>query len=888
MGGFPVLTIPNTLTMALQHHQAGRLPQAESLYRQILQAQPGHPDALHLLGVIAHQRGQHAIAVEHIGQAVVLKPENPTFHNNLGAAYRALNKLAEAEAQYRQAVALQPDYAEACHNLGNVLKEQGKLGEAVAHYQRVLELRPDSAESYNRLGNVLKEQGKPAEAENQYRQAVAIQPDLAEGYFNLGNVLTELRRLDEAETQLRRAVAIQPGYAEAHNNLGTVLQEQGKLVEAEGQYRQAVLLNPGYAEAFYNLGTVLKDQGKLAEAEGQYRQAVVLRPGFAEAYNNLGVALQKEGKLEEAVTHFRQALTLKPRYSEAYNNLGLALQEQGHLADAVQQYRQALAFRPNCAEAYNNLGLALQEQGHLADAVQQYRQALVLRPDYAEAHYNLGNGLSRQGHLLEAVTHYQKALMLSPDYSAAENQLMHLLQFLCEWVGLEELADRQLRRIQASAPGGIPPFTLLSIPSSPADQLVCARNWTENHVASISRLRTSLPFRFEPGPRAKLRIGYLSADFREHPVGILLAELFELHDHATFGVFAYSNGADDGSTTRQRIMRACDRFVDVTGLPFVDAAKQIYADQADILVDLTGHTHGARTGILALRPAPIQVNYLGYPGTMGADFIDYIITDLFLSPPDQAPFFSEQFVYLPDCYQANDRQRKIADQAPTRVECGLPETGVVFCCFNNTFKITPAIFDVWMRLLIAIPGSVLWFRKVHGRATANLRRRAQSRGVDPERLVFAPIVPMDQHLARYRRADLFLDTVPFNAHATCSDALWAGLPVLTCAGDTFASRVAGSLLTAIGLPELITYSLAEYEARAIHLAQHPGELAALRARLSQNRLSGPLFDTPRFTRHLETAYQLMWEIYLRGEPPRQIEVPALPKPVHPESSRRMP
>jgi predicted O-linked N-acetylglucosamine transferase (SPINDLY family) len=767
-------TLSEVFAVAVEHHQAGRLREAEAIYRQILQVAPQHADALHLLGVLAHRAGHHQEAVRYIGQAITHDPRRQDFYNNLADAYRAQGKLAEAEAHYRQALALRPDYAEAHYNLGNTLKAQG--------------------------------------------------------------------RLKEAEVQYRRALAANPALAEVHNNLGNVSRQDGKL----------------------------------AEAEAHYRQALALRPDYAEAYNNLGVVLQDQAYLDKAVVHYRQALALRPAYAEAHYNLANTLKEHRRLADAVAHYRQALALRPDYAEAYNNLGLALEEQGHLHGAVTHFERALALRPAYADAYYNLANTLKAQGKLEEAVAYYRKALALRPDFVEAENQLMHQLQYLCDWTGLEELYARQRHLIRTNSSAKIAPFTLLAIPSSPMEQLRCATNWAANSLAPLMRLRERLGFHFTRVPKPRLRIGYLSGDFRHHAIARLIPELFETHDRARFEVLAYSYGPDDKSDIRQRIERACDRFVEVREASSEETARQIYDDGVDILVDLMGYTGSSRTPILALRPAPLQVNYLGFPGTMGADFMDYIITDRFIAPANQAAFFTEQFVYLPDCYQANDRQRLIAEHAPTRTECSLPAAGLIFCCFNNTYKITPAMFDIWMRLLRALPGSVLWLLESGPGATRNLRREAAVRGVDPERLVFAPRLPNALHLARYPLADLFLDTLPVNAHATCSDALWAGLPVLTCVGETFVSRVAGSLLRAIGLPELITYSLEDYEAVALRLAQHPDELAALRARLAQNRLTAPLFDTPRFTRHLERAYELMWDLYLRGQAPRQIEVPASP------------
>ncbi len=764
-------TIPEALNTALQHHQAGRLQEAEALYRQILQAQPEHPDALHLLGVIAHHVGRHQIAVDLIGKAIALNPAVAEYHNNLGEACRALGKSQEATASYGRALALKPDFAEAHYNLGILLKGQGKRDEAI------------------------------------------------------------------------------------------------------GRFRRALAVNPSYVEALNNLGSALLEQGKAEEAVACYQRALTIKPDFVFAHNNLGNALAGQSRLVEAVAHFRQALLLQPACAEAYNNLGNALKSQGDLAEAEASYRQALVVKPMYAEAYNNLGNVLREKGNWEEAVASYRQALTVKPMYAEAYYHLSVVLGEQGSPEEAVRQCERALSLNPNFVEAENQLMYLSQQLCEWSRFEELVERQKQRIQHSPASHIAPFTMLCVPCSPAEQLACARNWVANRLSGVVASRDRLGFRFTRTPKPRLRLGYLSTDFREHPVAHLIAELFELHDRTAFEVCGYSYGPDDGGAMRARIVRACDRFVDVRGASFERAAGRIYEDRVDIVIDLTGYTKGARTEILALRPAPIQVNWLGYPSTMGAEFMDYIITDRFISPPDHEPYYAERFVYLPDCYQVNDRKRAIAKKTPTKRECELPDRGFVFCCFNNTNKIAALVFDVWMRLLKEIPGSVLWLLEANSGAAANLRREAKARKIAPDRLVFAPKMPPDQHLARQRLADLFLDTLPYNAHVTASDALWVGLPVLTCSGETFASRVAGSLLRAIGLPELVTTSLAEYEAAAIRLAGNPAELKALRDRLAKNRLTTPLFDSERFARHLECAYQMMWDRYARGEAPRPIEVP---------------
>jgi predicted O-linked N-acetylglucosamine transferase (SPINDLY family) len=505
------------------------------------------------------------------------------------------------------------------------------------------------------------------------------------------------------------------------------------------------------------------------------------------------------------------------------------------------------------------MGATFQAFGELDEAVRWYRQALQHKPDYPEAHFNLGVAHQLRGALPEAIAEFRATLDLRPAHATALVSLMHVSQLMCEWSGIEDLWIETKRRIQNEPSAVILPYTVITMPSSGEEQLLCARNWVANRLSRVQSLRAGLGFTFVPGPRDRLRIGYVSADYHQHATAYLLAELFELHDRERFEVIAYSIGRDDASPMRQRLVAGCDRFVDLQHHSFVAAAQQIHADGIDILVDLKGYTDGCRTEIFALWPAPIQVSYLGYPGTMGADFIDYLLTDRFVTPPEQQAVFSEELIELPDCYQVNDRKRPIAERTPTRAECGLPEEGVVFCCLNYAVKITPQMFGIWMRVLEAVPGSVLWLLESNRWVAENLRREAGARGVDPSRLVFAPPLPLAEHLARYRLADLFLDTYPVTAHTTASDALWVGLPVLTCAGETFVSRVAGSLLHAVGLADLVMDSLAAYEAKAIVLGRDAAERERLTGVLAANRETTPLFDTPRFTRHLEAAYHTMWE-----------------------------
>ena len=446
---------------------------------------------------------------------------------------------------------------------------------------------------------------------------------------------------------------------------------------------------------------------------------------------------------------------------------------------------------------------------------------------------------------------YEQALILQPDNPKRLAELVHYIYHACAWdkIGGHE---RRLLDMVRQRREGISPFALLGMNSTAQEQLICAESFSHYNPVPFTHSSRS--------PNDKIKIGYLSCDLHNHATAHLMVELFERHDRSRFNITAYSYGPDDGSVVRDRVVKSFDNFIEVGELSDKAAAQKIYDENIDILVDLKGgYTTGARIGIPALRPAPIQVNYLGYPGTMGVNFIDYIIADKFIIPEDQQRFYSEKVVYLPDCYQPNDTQRQIADVVPMRKDCHLPEHGFVFCCFNATYKITPLVFGVWMRLLQKVPDSVLWLLEANQSVKGNLQHEAEKRGVDPKRIIFAPKISPPQHLARHSLADLFLDTLPVNAHTTASDAIWAGLPLLTCVGSTFAGRVAGSLLKAANLPELIAYSLENYEAIALNLAQNKSLLAGLREKIKQTRLQMPLFNIDGFVRNIENLYESMWQ-----------------------------
>ena len=533
------------------------------------------------------------------------------------------------------------------------------------------------------------------------------------------------------------------------------------------------------------------------------------------------------------------------------------------LDEALASYARAIALKPDYADAYNNRGNTLRDLGRLDEALASYDKAIALQSNYAEALSNRGGALVDLKRHEDAVASYAAALAIAPDLMPARQGIVMVAQSICNWTLAARLAgaptDDNLQYFT--------PFAALAHCDDPAAHLRCATYHIHERVPKLPRPLWSGTARRQD----KIRIAYVSADFRDHAVAHLIAGLIEAHDRSRFEVIGISLGVDDQSATHRRLAEAFDQFHSVRGQSNLAVAKLMHSLKIDIAIDLLGYTRDARPEILAHRPAPIQVNYLGYPGTMAATFIDYVIADPIVLPFDQQPFYTEQIVHLPECYQVNDAKRTISEQTPSRTEAGLPQLGFVFCSFNNNFKINAPVFDIWMRLLRSVQGSVLWLLRDNALAERNLRTEAAARGVDPVRLVFADRVPLEQHLARHRLADLFLDTLPYNAHTTASDALWAGLPVLTCQGHAFAGRVAASLLDAVGLPDLVTEDPQAYEALALRLATDATLLSGMRDQLAQNRLTHPLFDTDRSRRHIEAAYVTMMELFRERRTPARFQ-----------------
>jgi len=706
--------------------------------------------------------------------------------------------------------------------------------------------------------------GNPAAAIPILRALAERQPPDAQVLFYLGTAQLQAGNAGEAVRALEGSLRLLPN-PNACNNLGLALQRLDQPARALASFEQAVQLNPGFADAHYNRAAALQALGRFDEALAGYDRAIQLRPANANAFNNRGVVLRRLGREQEALACVERAIQLAPEQAQGHCNRGNALADLKQLERALQSYQRALQLQPDYPEALNNIGGVLSDLGRPDEALASYDRALQLNPGYAEAHYNRAKVLRDLGRLDEALLAYGRALELKPanDYWAGE--WLYTKITLGDWSDLDGAVARLSREIDAGGRAASPFVTLL-VCDSPQLQKRAAELW------AIDKFRLPVvPLSAAARPAgSRLRLAYLSADFHSHATMHLIGELLEKHDRSRFELIAFSFGPETNDPSRQRARRAFDRFFDVRDRLDREVAELARQLGIDVAVDLNGFTKDARPGVLARRCAPVQVGFLGYPGTTGSPFIDYIVADATVIPEASRGHFTEKVAYLPHCYQANRREVEVAETGRGRTDWGLPERGFVFCCFNNSSKILPAVFDRWMRVLQQVDGSVLWLYEGNRWATGNLRAEAGRRGVDPQRLVFAKPLPVEQHLERIRHADLFLDTLPYNAHTTASDSLRIGVPLLTQVGTTFAGRVAASLLRTLGLGELITDSAQQYEAQAVSLATAPERLAAIRARLVAAVERSPLYDSTLFTRQVEDLYEAMYERYRRKLPAEHI------------------
>lgn len=708
------------------------------------------------------------------------------------------------------------------------------------------------------------QKGQYGAAEKHYRQALSLDPQFADAIHHLGIIAFQSQRLEEAATLIRRAIALDPKDSSAYSNLGMVLEDLNKLDDALHVFDQAILINHRDVAAHLNRGNVLQKLKRWSEALDSYDRIISLAPQYADAYNNRGNVLRELKNYPAAIESFDVAIRLNPHFAQAINGKGIVFNDMGRAEEALHEHARALQIMPDYADAFNNRGMAFMALKRYDLAKKDFDRALELNTQFTQAYFNRAGLFEKTDQFENAIEDFEKVLSIDPSMTLAIGILLYFKMQRCEWKDFDRLSQQFLGLIKQDA-CLTKPFTALMV----TDSLSIQKQSAEYEV------RTILPFNDKLGPidrpkkHHKIRLGYFSADLKEHAVAYLTAELFEKYNRNDFEVIAFSVGAEYQDAMKQRIASACDRFIEVGNESDEMIAKIARDLGIDIAIDLGRLTANNRFGIFSFRAAPVQVSYIGYLGTTGASYIDYLLADNTLIPEQARSFYTEKIAYLPS-YQINDSKRLISDRVFTRAELGLPETGFVFCCINNNFKFTPNTFDSWMRILKATEGASLLLFANHAMTESNLKREAFARGVDPTRMIFCHQVPRADYLARYRVADLFLDTFPYNAGTTASDALWAGLPVLTMAGESFASRICASILNAIDLPELITETRDDFEQQAIALAHHPEKLKQLKSKIAQNRYTTPLFESELFCQNLELVYKKMHHRTLSGLDPEHI------------------
>ncbi len=866
--------------------QTGRLAQADYACQEVLKKNSAEPQAWYFRGVIAYKAKKYTEAVGFLQEALRLAPQNAQAWRALAGVHMALKTFDVAAVAYSKAIEINPADAGGHFNLGIALDSMEDYAASVQAYTRALQVQPDHWKAaFNRaLANQKLHDHAAAEAD--LERVIRLNPGATEAHYSLGVSLHHMERYGEALEAYERVMEANPSHAAVYNASGFTLAAMGVHQAAVDSYDKALQFNPLMVEAYFNKGVALhqlaqydealdcyqkvlgfsadhadvyylaanalNESRRHTQAIGFYDQAIALGKNTPELQLNKSIAYASAGDYRTAIELLDLALSMDPLYADAFNILSTTRRQMRQHEVAIESADRALQLRPGFASAWNNRGLAMQAMGSHVEALASFDAALQADEDFVDAQFNRAQVLTRLGQGADAAAAYVALLEKSPKYPYALGSLVHTELNQCIWdayyVHSQHLRESVREGLAADAP-----FSFLSVGSSAEEQLACATQFTQDKFPPLSPLWTGALY-----AHSRIRVAYVSADFGEHPTSYLMAGLVEKHDRQRFEVFGIALKPVQDSATGRRVQAGFDHFLDVSQMDDAHVARLLRDSEIDIAVDLMGYTQNNRTGIFARRVAPVQVNYLGFPGTMGSTYMDYILADEVLIPEAERDFYAEKVVLLPGSFQVNDDRRVAAAHVPTRASCGLPDEGLVFCSFNGAHKLNPEFFAIWMRLLQQVPGSVLWLVAAGTQVEENLRRHAQRQGVDAARLVFAPKLPYAEHLARLSQADLFLDSLPFGAGATASDALFAGVPLLTCAGGAFAGRMAASLLNSLGLAEaLVAADLAKYESIALQLAKQPEALRALRQQLAVARKTSSLFDTAAFCRYLEQAYETM-------------------------------
>lgn len=910
------------LALAHQEYKAGNYNRALEHCNTIYEKNSGRTDNLLLLGAVYYQLHDFDMCIAKNEEALTIDSQFAECYGNMANAWKEKGNIDLAIQFYSIAIKLRPNFCDAWSNLASAYMRKGRLSEAADCCRQALQINPRLVDAYSNLGNLLKAQGLTQHAYLCYMEALRIQPNFAIAWSNLAGLFMEAGDFQKALAYYKEAIRLKPNFADAHLNQGNVLKAVGRPQDAILCYQRAIQLRPDYAIAFGNLASVFYEQGQLDLAIAHYKQAILLDSTFLEAYNNLGNALKDAGNVEEAISCYQSCLQLQTNHPQAltnlgniymewnmmnmaanfykatiavttglsapYSNLATIYKQQGHYMEAIACYNEVLRIDPTAADGLVNRGNTLKEMGRVNEAIQDYIRAVTIRPAMAEGHANLASAYKDSGLVEAAIKCYKQALLLRPDFPEAICNLLHTLQCVCDWedrdskfVEVETIVRRQ---IKMSVLPSVQPFHAIAYPFEPVLTLEISRKYAEHCLLVASRFGPQsfvhpprLPVKGEGGS-GRLRVGYVSSDFGNHPLSHLMGSVFGMHNQEHIEVFCYALSQSDGSEWRQRIQSEVEHFIDVSSLSSDVIARMISEAHIQILINLNGYTKGARNEIFAMKPAPIQVSYMGFPGTTGANYIDYLVTDEFVSPTHLSHIYSEKLVHMPHCYFVNDYKQKnqdVLDPAchPKRLDYGLPEDKFLFACFNQLYKIHPDIFITWCNILKRAPNSALWLLRFPAAGESRLQAFASAQGVRPDQIIFTDVAAKSEHIRRSSLADVCLDTPLCNAHTTGTDVLWAGVPIITLPLEKMATRVAGSLCYATGFgEEMVVNSMQEYEEKAVSLAQNPAKCQALTAKIKSARMTCPLFDTVRWVRNLERAYFKMWNLYCTEKHPQPFKV----------------
>lgn len=771
-----------------------------------------------------------------------------------------------AETILKKIIAASPNNSNANELLAYIYGNKGELDSSL-HYLELATKQPDSSpEACYYLGCLQLKKNMYVEAIDNFNLSILKGGEFFEALHDIGSAYAHLEQNELALEQFKKCLAYKKNSFELYLNIGGMLDRLGRYEEALIEYEKAILLNPNHHEGWHNKGISLNNLNRHEEALNNFDEALKYQPNYAKTWANKGNALGKLKRYNQALTHYDHAISLDQNYYEAWSNKGVILSELKRHDEALLHFDKALQLNHNYANAWSCRGMTLSKLKRYKEALDMYERALQINPNISEAWSSKAEMFENLKLYDKATECYEKVMRLGTDENYSYGQILHAQMKMCKWSQHNQHLDNCLLNIQNNKKI-IQPFALLSLIDSPAMHKKCAEIFAKDRY----------PENLILGPlnnmnkREKIRIGYFSADFKDHPVSFLTVEMFELHDKTKFETIAFSFSSNENSKIQTRLSNSFDQFFDVSNKCDQDIAILARNLEIDIAIDLGGFTAGSPLSIFAFRVAPIQVSYIGYIGTLATNYIDYVIGDRFTIPSASENFFSEKIIRLP-FFQANDRKREIAEKNFRRSDLGLPDHAFVFCCFNNTYKITPTIFNSWMNILDKVAGSVLFLYAENSWAEANLRYEAELKGISKERLIFGKVLPRDEYMSRYLSCDLFLDTFPYNAGTTASDALWMGLPVLTYSGNSFASRMAGSLLQSLDLDKLVTNSLEDYEETAVFLAKNPNELSSIKKELHQNKATYPLFNTNIFTKNLEKAYEVIFQNFISGKPPDHVEI----------------